>query len=126
MNLGDFFMECAQLLDYGAPLLWRGSVIYSCGDNLLRSFAVTDGSELWTREYPSPISTAVTLAGGRLYFGLRSESDKGFLVCASASTGKQLWSIPVEGSILNSPVIAGSRIFFGTDAGYFYVFEDVL
>jgi len=126
MNPVDFFMECAQLLDYGAPLIWRDRVIYSCGDDMLRSFSIKDGKELWSREYPSPISTAVTLAGGRLYFGLRSENDKGFLVCASASSGKQLWSIPVEGSILNSPVIAGSRIFFGTDAGFFYVFEDVM
>jgi len=126
MNVGDFFMECAQLLDYGAPLVWRDRVIYSCGDNMLRAFSTRNGSELWKREYPSPISTAVTLAGGRLYFGLRSENDKGFLVCASAFSGKQLWSISVEGSILNSPVIAGSRIFFGTDAGFFYVFEDVL
>jgi len=126
MTPGDFFMECAQLLDYGAPLIWRDRVIYSCGDDRLRSFSIKDGTELWSRGYPSPISTAVTLAGGRLYFGLRSENDKGFLVCASASSGKQLWSIPVEGSILNSPVIAGSRIFFGTDAGFFYVFEDVL
>jgi outer membrane protein assembly factor BamB len=119
------FAEGILLLDYGAPLLWRNRVIYACGDSMLRSFDSGDGREVWSREYADPLSSAVSSAGDRLYFGLRSRGEKGRLVCASASTGKELWSIAVEGSPLNSPVIAGSRIFFGTDAGYFYVLEEV-
>lgn len=119
------FAEGILLLDYGAPLLWRNRVIYACGDSVLRSFDARDGREAWSREYAETISSAVSSAGDRLYFGLRSRDGKGRLVCASASSGKELWGVPVEGSILNSPVIAGSRIFFGTDAGYFYVLEKV-
>jgi outer membrane protein assembly factor BamB len=119
------FAEGILLLDYGAPLLWRNRVIYACGDSMLRSFDSRDGREVWSREYSRPLSSAVSSAGDRLYFGLRSRGEKGLLVCAAASTGKELWSVSVEGSPLNSPVIAGSRIFFGTDAGYFYVLEEV-
>lgn len=119
------FAEGILLLDYCAPLLWRNRVIYACGDSVLRSFDSGDGREVWKREYADPISSAVSAAGDRLYFGLRARGAKGRLVCAAASSGKELWSVPVEGSPLNSPVIAGSRIFFGTDAGFFYVLEEV-
>lgn len=121
----DFFNEGILLLDYGAPLLWRNRVIYACGDEALRSFDARTGREVWVRAWDAPISSAASAAGDRLYFGLRSSGGEGRLVCASAASGKELWSIPVEGSILNSPVIAGGRIFFGTDAGCFYVLEEV-
>lgn len=135
----DLFNEGILLLDYGAPLLWRDRVIYASGDNALRSFNSKTGELSWTRRWDVPISSAVTVSGDRLYFGLRSvagagtgragngeAAEDGALVCVSASTGLELWRVGVEGSILNSPVIAGSRIFFGTDAGCFYVFEEVL
>lgn len=125
------FVENTRLLDYGAPLLWRKSVIYASGDHALRSFDARNGKDLWVRDFDRPLSTAVTLAGDRLYFGLRADASMaggvvpsgGALVCASPSTGRILWTIPVDGTILNSPVIAGRWILFGTDAGFFYVFE---
>lgn len=126
----DLFNEGILLLDYGAPLLWRDRVIYASGDDALRSFNAKTGVPSWTRRWDVPLSSAATVSGDRIYFGLRSVAaaegtEGGALVCASALTGRELWRVPVEGSILNSPVIAGSRIFFGTDAGCFYVFEEV-
>jgi outer membrane protein assembly factor BamB len=121
----DLFFENTRLLDYSAPLLWRDSVIYAAGDHALRCYDAASGSEKWKTSYPDPIATAVTLAGDRLYFGLRATGSEGYLVCASPTTGSPIWKIPVEGTILNSPVVAGRWIMFGTDAGFFYVYESV-
>ncbi len=136
------FWSSTSLLDYAAPVLWRDRVIYSIGDQALRSFKADTGEPLWLQDYEKPISTPPTLSGDRLYFGLYVDPDdpslsqssldeksetapRGALVCASAATGKELWRIPVEGSILNSPVITGSWIIFGTDEGFFYVLEEL-
>ncbi len=121
------FFEGILLLDYGAPVLWRNRVIFATGDGELRCFDAASGRTVWERGFGRPISSAVSGAGGRLYFGLRpEEGEEGALVCASASSGRELWRVPVTGSILNSPVVTASRIFFGTDEGYFYVLEEVL
>jgi len=122
------FREQRQLLDYAAPLVWRNQVIFAPGDQTLRSFNTSTGRKNWQKEYDLPLSTAPTLAGGRLYFGLRAPDEpesKGRLVCASPRNGKIFWDMEVEGSILNSPVIAGSWIIFGTDQGEFYVLEEL-
>ncbi len=115
--------ESTLLLEYGAPIVYRGRVMYAIGDSRIRAFAERNGDDKWERDYGQPVSSAMSLAGGRLYFGLRADGEDGYLVCAQASNGRELWRIPVDGSILNSPVVAGRRIVFGTDKGYFYVLE---
>jgi outer membrane protein assembly factor BamB len=80
---------------------------------------------LWQRSYDSPVSTAPTLAGDRIYFGLEAVDGVGRLVCASPTDGRIFWDIEVEGTILNTPVIAGPWIIFGTDEGLFYVMEEL-
>lgn len=122
------FREQRKLLDYGAPLIWRNQVIFAPGDQTLRSFNSSNGTRKWIHTYDLPVATAPTLAGGRLYFGLRAsgeEGSKGRLVCASPRDGSVLWTMEVEGTILNSPVIAGQWIIFGTDQGEFYVLEEL-
>ncbi len=122
----DYLLKNSLLLDYGAPLIWRNQVIFAMGDQLLRSYRAGDGAELWRRMYPTPVSTAPTLSGDRLYFGLEAVDGVGRLICASPRDGSVIWDIEVEGSILNTPVIAGPWIIFGTDEGIFYVLEEVL
>ncbi|MDA3852530.1 MAG: PQQ-binding-like beta-propeller repeat protein [Spirochaetaceae bacterium] len=123
------FREQRILLDYGAPLLWRNQVIFAPGDMTLRSFGSATGRPIWQKSYELPVATAPTLAGGRLYFGLRAPQEEGnnqgYLVCAHPRNGRVLWKIPVDGTILNSPVIAGPWIIFGTDSGDFYVLEEI-
>lgn len=129
-NAQTLFREQRNLLDYEAPLLWRNQVIFAPGDQTLRSFNASTGRPQWTMEYETPVATAPTLAGGRLYFGLRAPSEMGInqgkFICASPRNGKILWEMEVEGTILNSPVIAGSWVIFGTDQGEFYVLEELL
>ncbi len=121
----NYLMRNSLLLDYGAPLVWRNQVIFAMGDQLLRSYRATDGKALWERAYSRPISTAATLAGDRLYFGLEAEAGVGQLVSVNPRNGTVFWRIELEGSVLNSPVIAGPWIIFGTDEGYFYVLEEI-
>jgi len=122
------FDEQRHLLDYAAPLIWRNQVIFAPGDQTLRSFNSATGSKLWQKVYEYPVATAPTLAGGRIYFGLRSPDKEtpGKLICASPRNGTIFWEMDVKGTILNSPVIAGSWIIFGTDQGEFYVLEELL
>ena len=120
-----FLLKNVLLLDYAAPLVWRNQVIFAMGDQLLRSYNRKRGNIMWTEHYAQPISTAPTLAGDRLYFGLEQVNGFGQLVAASPASGLVHWSLQVEGSILNSPVIAGPWIIFATDEGYFYVLEEI-
>jgi outer membrane protein assembly factor BamB len=83
----DYLLKNALLLDYGAPLVWRNQVIFAMGDQLLRSYRASDGQEMWRRMYATPVSTAPTLAGDRMYFGLEAVDGIGSLVCASPTDG---------------------------------------
>lgn len=146
---GIILSENSQLLDYAAPLVWRDRIIFTPGDRTLRAYSAATGDELWAAVFPAPLATPPTLAGDRLFFGLRAEDREadsgteegstaaggasdgvpagtGALVCVSAADGREYWSIRIEGTILNSPVVAGARIVFATDAGYFYVLEEML
>ncbi|AHC15994.1 PQQ-binding-like beta-propeller repeat protein [Salinispira pacifica] len=123
----DYLLKNSLLLDYAAPVVWRNQVIYAMGDLQLRSFHAASGELRWKRSYERPVSTAPTLAGDRLYFGLEADpaTNTGTLVCASPRDGSIHWTMEIQGSILNSPVIAGPWIIFGSDEGYFYVLEEV-
>ena len=125
LDARDHLAKNALLLDYAAPLLWRNQVIFAMGDQLLRSYNSRNGRTMWMKRFERPISTAPTLAGDRLYFGLEALDGLGELIAASPSSGAVQWRMEIEGSILNSPVIAGPWIIFGTDEGYFYVLEEV-
>lgn len=131
-----------ELLDYLAPSLWNNLVIYTSGDRTVRAFyADSDsyfGEIAWEKEFDYITSSAPTIAGDRVYFGLKGtetehrlggysgdEAVPSSLVCLSARNGKLLWQIDLEGSVLSAPVISGKWIVFGTDQNYFYVLEEV-
>jgi outer membrane protein assembly factor BamB len=119
-----------RLLDFMAPAVWKGLVIYASGDTAVRAFRAGTGELAWKRSFDQLTSSAVTVAGNRLYLGLRGD-EPGYgdrtprLVCLSARNGRVLWDMEVEGALLSAPVIAGKWMVFGTDRNFFYVLEEV-
>jgi outer membrane protein assembly factor BamB len=121
------FLRNVELLDFMAPIVWKNLVIFTGGDCAARAFDAKTGVMRWEKIFDTPVSSAPTLAAGRVYFGiLGDEFNPPQLVCLSAKDGRLLWQMETEGSILSAPVIAGKRIIFGTDESVFYVLEKVL
>jgi len=121
-----YFLRNIDLLDFMAPTVWRDLVIFTGGDCVARAFDANTGELRWERVFDTPVSSAPTLAAGRVYFGILGDDfNPPQLVCLSARDGRLLWQMDTEGSILSAPVIAGKRIIFGTDRSVFYVLEQV-
>jgi len=130
INRQTLFLRHVDLLDYMAPGLWKDSVIYSSGDTKIRAFHKNTGKLIWRVNYDYPTSSAITIAGDRIYVGLHGDetgmrNDPPLLLCLSAKDGSELWRLELEGAILSAPVISGKRIFFGTDKNVFYVLEEI-
>ena len=123
------FLANLQLLDYLAPALWRNTVIYTSGDAVVRAFNARSGRPAWRHSFQYPTSSAPTVAGDRVYFGVRGDGVPGGraprLVALSAQNGRLLWEMELEGAVLSAPVVAGNYLIFGTDRNYFYVMEEV-
>jgi len=136
---GVLFRKNIRLLDYLAPAVWKNIVIYTSGDSVVRAFNVKTGGLIWRRRFDRPTSSAPTVAGGKVYFGIkggtgnpkkegdfqRDKKQPPLLVCLNARNGKKLWEMELDGEILSAPVIAGKWIIFGTDKNYFYVLEEL-
>lgn len=131
----DWLFEAnLRRLDYLAPALWRDLVIFASGDTRVRAYRSRTGAQAWSRSFDRPTSSAPTVAGNRVYFGLETPeagtarpgpAGQGRLVCLSARNGRLLWDIEIEGALLSAPVVAGRWLIFGTDRNYFYVLEQV-
>jgi outer membrane protein assembly factor BamB len=122
----ELFLRDEELLDFMAPAIWKDLVIYTGGDTMARAFDAKTGAPRWEEALDMPVSSAPTIAGDRVYFGLLGDDyTPPRLVCISARDGRFLWQMETEGSILSAPVIAGKRIIFGTDKSVFYVLEEV-
>jgi len=122
----DFFRRNVDILDFMAPTVWKDLVIFTGGDSVARAFDAKTGVLRWERKFDAPISSAPTIAAGRIYFGiLGGIFNQPQLVCISARDGKPLWQMETDGALLSAPVIAGKRIIFGTDKSVFYVLEQV-
>ncbi|MCL2792279.1 MAG: PQQ-binding-like beta-propeller repeat protein [Spirochaetaceae bacterium] len=122
----DLFWENIALLDYMAPAIWRNYVIYAPGNRSIKAFVASSGRKAWERIFDFPVSSAPTVAGSRVYFGVRKSPHgdvPALLVCLDAASGTILWQIEIEGDILGSPIIAGRWMIFGTDENYVYVLE---
>jgi eukaryotic-like serine/threonine-protein kinase len=124
-SIRDLFLLNVEKLDFMAPTVWKDYVIFAGGDSTARAFDAKTGALRWEQVFDSPISSAPTVAAGRVYFGLQGYDATSKLVCISATDGKQLWQMETEGNLLSAPVIAGKRIIFGTDKSVFYVLEQV-
>ena len=124
----DLLFRNIELLDFLAPTIWKNLVIYSGGDTAARAFDAKTGALKWQQTFDTPVASAPTVAGDRVYFGLLGDDFTGVqpsFVCLAANNGKLLWSMETEGALLSAPVIAGKRIIFGTDKSVFYVLEEV-
>lgn len=122
----ELFLRDEELLDFMAPAIWKDLVIYTGGDTMARAFDAKTGALRWEQGFDMPVSSAPTIAGDRVYFGLLGDDySPPRLVCISARDGRFLWQMETEGAILSAPVIAGRRIIFGTDKSVFYVLEEV-
>jgi len=120
------FVINVDKLDFMAPTVWKDYVIFAGGDCTARAFDAKTGALRWEQVFDSPVSSAPTVAAGRVYFGLVGDDfAPSKLVCISATDGKTLWQMETEGNLLSAPVIAGKRIIFGTDKSVFYVLEQV-
>ncbi len=123
------FTDNLQLLDYMAPAVWRNLAIYTSGDTVVRAFRAGSGQIAWEHHFSEPTSSAPTVAGDRVYFGLRGDPNnpkiKPQLVCLSASNGRELWRMDLSGAMLSAPVISGKWIVYGTNQSYFYVLEEL-
>lgn len=125
-DIWTLFLRSVELLDFMAPVVWRDLVIFAGGDSAARAFDAKTGIMRWEKVFDTPVSSAPTAAGGRVYFGvLGDDTHPPRLVCISARDGRLLWQMDIEGSVLSAPVIAGKRIIFGTDDSVFYVLEQV-
>jgi outer membrane protein assembly factor BamB len=125
-NVWEYFLRNLSILDFMSPAVWKNLVIFTGGDNSARAFDAKTGDLRWEKEFDSPVSSAPTVASGRVYFGLLgNDFNPPKLVCISAKDGRLLWQMETEGSILSAPVIAGKRVIFGTDRSVFYVLEQV-
>ena len=123
------FFDNIKLLDFMAPALWRNLVIYTSGDRVVRAFDAGSGREAWRVTLEQPTSSAPTVAGTRVYFGVRGDPLTGSpprLVCLSARNGRLLWEMELDGAVLSAPVAARDLLIFGTDENYFYVLQEVL
>ncbi len=128
------FLRYADLLDYLAPSLWKDLVIFTAGDTVIRAFYSESGKPAWKRTFDYPVSSAPTIAGDRIYVGLRGDEDgdgqpiKGNrpkLLCLAADSGRVLWELELDGVILSAPVVSGKRLMFGTNDFHFHVLEEV-
>lgn len=132
-NAENGFLRHVPLLDYMAPSLWRDLAIFTSGDTTVRAFNRDSGETVWEREFDYGTSSAPTIAGDRLYFGLYGDEPdaRGIvdappkLVCLSAKTGATLWEMELEGALLSAPVVSGKRMYFGTNQNMFYVLEEI-
>ncbi len=140
MDSYDMFSQNMKLLDYLAPALWKNLVIYTSGDTIVRAFQAGNGTLAWTRSFDLPTSSAPTVAGNRVYFGIEGDElykageaagvadnpgRKPRLVCLAAKNGRLLWETELDGALLSAPVVAGKWMVFGTDANVFYVLEEL-
>ncbi len=132
-NADNAFRRHVKLLDYMAPALWKDVAIYTSGDTIVRAFDRESGELTWKREFEYGTSSAPTVAGDRVYFGLYGDepgptgvvADPPKLICLSAKNGATLWEMELEGALLSAPVVSGKRMFFGTSQNMFYVLEEI-
>ena len=130
-DANNAFYRYIYSLDYLAPALWKNLVIYTSGDSLVQAFDKDDGHIVWEKRFDYHVSSAPTIAGDRVYFGMLGSETREIslhpskMVCISAKNGNLLWEMDVEGAVLSAPVISGKRMLFGTEQNRFYMLEEI-
>ena len=128
LDTRELFEQNMYLIDYLAPSLWKKLVIYTSGDSMVRALDKKTGALVWEQQFNSITTSAPTVAGDFVYFGIDSTGSGYFgdppkVVCLSARTGRKMWEMETDGRLLSAPVIAQNWMIFGTDTNHFYVLE---
>jgi outer membrane protein assembly factor BamB len=100
---------------WGSPVLLGNRLFFGLGNgNFVQSaekprgaaicLAATSGKELWRRDLPDAVLTAIASAGERLFCGCRD----GNIYALDARTGEIVWKRSLGGPIVASPLL-GSR-----------------
>ncbi|MFP4643815.1 MAG: PQQ-binding-like beta-propeller repeat protein [Spirochaetales bacterium] len=74
-NLGGYFQELTNILDFQAPALWRDRVISASGDNTLRAFEEESGSIAWETSLANRTSSAPMTSGDVVFVGLHGDAS---------------------------------------------------
>ncbi len=102
---------------WGSPALLGNRLFLGLGNgNFLQSaekprgavvcLAATSGKELWRREFPDAVLTAIASAGERLFAGCRD----GHLYALDSRSGEVAWKRAAGGPILASPLLGGGHV----------------
>jgi len=67
----------------------------------------TTGKQVWRRDLPDAVLTAVAVQGGKAFAGCRDGRTYAF----DATTGQPAWSAPCGGPVVASPAIDASRVY---------------
>jgi outer membrane protein assembly factor BamB len=104
----------------GGPAIVSEVVYVGTADGEVQALKLTDGSPLWSVAVGSPITRALTAAGGRVYVG----TEAGYLVCVrppanpQALLGAVEWRFDARAAIHSCPLVTSrGLILFGDDAG---------
>lgn len=75
------------------------------------------GAIRWTRAFPTPVSSAPTVANGVVYVGSRD------LYALDATTGAILWAYNIGGYVSSAPTVVNGAIYVGSGYGQIYAFD---
>lgn len=104
----------------GGPVV-VGDRVYVGGDEgSVYALRLEDGRPLWTVALGSPVTTALTVAEGRVYVG----TQVGHLVCvrppmrAEGLVGSEVWRFAAGAPIVSPPLVTrAGHVIFGTASG---------
>jgi eukaryotic-like serine/threonine-protein kinase len=77
------------------------------------------GKQVWRRNLPDAVLTAVLLHNGKAYVGCRD----GRIYCLDAATGAVAWSAPCGGPVVASPATDGRTLYVAGGKGQLHAFN---
>ena len=79
----------------------------------LRALDKSTGLTLWSKDYPRPFTSPLTVHGGRLYAG----SADGSFYAIAAADGGVLWKSATQDVVRGGALVTESVVYFGSDDG---------
>jgi outer membrane protein assembly factor BamB len=74
---------------------------------------IATGEDVWVRQLPRAVGTAMVLAEDQLFFGCWD----GNVYCVDRRSGKEKWKRDTGGPLNSSPAVDSKRIYIGTSTG---------
>jgi outer membrane protein assembly factor BamB len=101
--------EDGNLPDVASPVIADGLVYLVTDAGEVRCHGLTDGKEVWHKEFADGFYASPVVAGGRLYVVDRVKGV--FRVFAAGREGKELSVNPLGDAVSATPAFAGGRIY---------------